>query len=87
MSHKVLTNIFPCDPLESIELGRFVLLDNVPSNAESWFLHAVANSYNAKVSKVSSHSPMTLRAHDSTLIIPFFSGTSETLINLRIVSI
>ena len=37
MSQKVLTNIFTCDPLESIELGRFVLLDNVPSNAESWF--------------------------------------------------
>jgi len=37
MSQKVLTNIFPCDPLESIELGRFVLLDTVPSNAESWF--------------------------------------------------
>lgn len=37
MSQKVLTNIFTCDPLESVELGRFVLLDNVPSNAESWF--------------------------------------------------
>jgi hypothetical protein len=37
MSQKVLTNIFTCDPPESIELGRFVLLDNVPSNAESWF--------------------------------------------------
>jgi hypothetical protein len=37
MSQKVLTNIFTCDPLESIELGRFVLLDHVPSNAESWF--------------------------------------------------
>ena len=37
MSHKVLTNIFPCDVLEAVELGRFVLLDNVPSNAESWF--------------------------------------------------
>jgi len=37
MSQKVLTNIFPCEPLESIELGRFVLLDHIPSNAESWF--------------------------------------------------
>ena len=37
MSSKVLTNIFPCDVLEAVELGRFVLLDNVPSNAESWF--------------------------------------------------
>jgi hypothetical protein len=37
MSSKVLTNIFSCDVLEAVELGRFVLLDNVPSNAESWF--------------------------------------------------
>lgn len=37
MSQKVLTNVFPCDPLESVELGRFILLDNIPSNAESWF--------------------------------------------------
>jgi hypothetical protein len=37
MSSKVLTNVFPCDVLEAAELGRFVLLDNVPSNAESWF--------------------------------------------------
>src|SRR6266487_3129473 len=37
---KVLTNVFP-DLLpyeESAELGRFVLLDDVPANAESWFL-------------------------------------------------
>jgi hypothetical protein len=37
MSPKVLTNIFPCDVLESIELGRFVLLNSVPANAESFF--------------------------------------------------
>jgi hypothetical protein len=33
----VLTNTFPGDPLESCELGRFVLLDEVPGNGESWF--------------------------------------------------
>ena len=37
MSHKVLTNIFPCDVRESVELGRFVLVDSVPANAESFF--------------------------------------------------
>ena len=37
MSHKVLTNIFPCDVREAVELGRFVLLDSVPANAESFF--------------------------------------------------
>lgn len=28
----------PCERLARTELGRFVLLDNVPSNGESWFL-------------------------------------------------
>lgn len=30
--------IFPGEPLQSLELGRFVLLDNVPGNGETWFL-------------------------------------------------
>jgi hypothetical protein len=34
----VLTSVFPALPLESTELGRFVLLDAVPGNGESWFL-------------------------------------------------
>jgi len=33
-----LTKVFPCDPLEATELGRFVLLDSVPGNGETWFL-------------------------------------------------
>jgi len=37
MAPKVLTNIFPGNPLESVELGRFVLLDMVPANGETWF--------------------------------------------------
>lgn len=35
---EVLTSVFPGDPLESVELGRFVLLDEVPANGETWFL-------------------------------------------------
>lgn len=37
-SDKVLTNYFPGAARESIELGRFVLLDAVPSNGETYFL-------------------------------------------------
>lgn len=37
MAPAVLTNVFPGDVLESVELGRFVLLDCVPGNAESFF--------------------------------------------------
>jgi hypothetical protein len=37
---RVLTNVFPgLEPYrESLELGRFVLADEVPANGESWFL-------------------------------------------------
>jgi len=33
-----LTRVFPGDPLDSVDLGRFVLLDSVPGNGETWFL-------------------------------------------------
>jgi hypothetical protein len=35
---RVLTSVFPGPPRDSVELGRFVLLDDVPGNGESWFL-------------------------------------------------
>jgi len=37
-SNKVLTSVFPGEAKESVELGRFVLLDNVAGNGETWFL-------------------------------------------------
>lgn len=33
----VVTNVFPGNPNDSVELGRFVLLDHAPSNCETWF--------------------------------------------------
>lgn len=37
MSEAVLERL-PCERLAGVELGRFVLLDDVPGNGESWFL-------------------------------------------------
>jgi hypothetical protein len=37
-SDAVLTNVFPLPALTAIELGRFVLLDAVGGNGETWFL-------------------------------------------------
>lgn len=37
-SQAVITGNLPCAPHEGVELGRFVLLDSVPANGESWFL-------------------------------------------------
>jgi len=35
---RVLTNVFPGQATDSVELGRFVLLDAVPGNGETWML-------------------------------------------------
>lgn len=35
---RVLTNVFPGRATDSVELGRFVLLDEVPGNGETWML-------------------------------------------------
>lgn len=35
---EVLTSVFPGRALDSVELGRFVLLDDVEGNGETWFL-------------------------------------------------
>lgn len=37
-SNNATLAIFPGEPTQSYELGRFVLLDDVPGNGETWFL-------------------------------------------------
>ena len=37
-SNAVLTNVFDAPVLTTVELGRFVLLDSVAGNGETWFL-------------------------------------------------
>src|SRR5215469_3275819 len=34
---RVLTRVFRCNPAQAVELGRFILLDSVPGNGETWF--------------------------------------------------
>jgi hypothetical protein len=38
VNDRTLTNVFGGKAAESVELGRFVLLDEVPGNAETWVL-------------------------------------------------
>lgn len=38
-NEKTITNVFGCkSAADGLELGRFILLDSIPANAESWFL-------------------------------------------------
>lgn len=66
----------PCERMAGIELGRFVLLDDVPGNGESWFLARCFEQLRAKgIEALVSHSdPMPRRAADGTLVLPGHVG-------------
>lgn len=72
-STRVLTNVLPTlEPYtESVELSRFVLLDQVPSNAESWLLGRMFRQLrNAGVRGIVSFSdpvPRTTLAGDTVM--------------------
>jgi hypothetical protein len=38
VNDRTITSVFPGNSLDGVELGRFVLLDEVPGNGESWMI-------------------------------------------------
>lgn len=67
----------PCERMAGIELGRFVLLDSVAGNGESWFLARCFEHLRTKsIEILVSHSdPMPRRAADGTLVLPGHVGS------------
>ncbi len=77
-NNKVLTNTFPwCPLLEAVELGRFVLLDSVAGNGESWFLARCFEHLRAEglAGVVSFSDPMARTALDGSQVFPGHLGT------------
>ena len=74
---RVLTSVFPLSPLESVELGRFVLLDSVPANGESWFLARTFECLrkDGLAGVVSFSDPVPRNAADGTVIHRGHIGT------------
>lgn len=74
---KTLTNVFPCPALEAVELGRFVLLDEVPGNGETWMLGRCFDMLKkAGVRGVVSFSdPLPRRSSDGRIVLPGHVGT------------
>jgi hypothetical protein len=67
MSTAVLTNVFPDmeSMVESLELSRLVLADQVPGNGESWFIaRALADAAEAGVRDVVAFADPVPRALD-----------------------
>lgn len=75
-SEKVLARL-PCDRLAGVELGRFVLLDSVPGNGESWFLARSFDLIRAEgYEAVISHSdPLPRRSSTGEPVLPGHVGT------------
>lgn len=67
----------PCERMAGIELGRFVLLSNVPGNGESWFLaRCFEHLRKAGIEALVSHSdPLPRRDMAGTLVLPGHVGT------------
>lgn len=67
----------PCERLEGVELGRFVLLDNVPGNGESWFFaRSLEILRDRGYRALLSHSdPVPRRTSAGELVLPGHVGT------------
>lgn len=77
-SDKVLTNVFPMVPArQSVELGRFVLLDSVAGNGETWFLGRCFEQLRAVglFGVVSFSDPVARSAADGGTVFPGHLGT------------
>lgn len=76
MSNGVLKPL-PGDPGDSVELGRFVLLDDVPSNGETWFLARAFEQLRGEVVGVVSFSDPLPRQDASGSVV--FGGHVGTI--------
>lgn len=77
MSAAVLSNVFPdLEPMvESLELSRLVLVDQVPANAESWFIaRAFADAAAAGVRGVVAFADPVPRFVDGHRVFPGHRG-------------
>ncbi len=81
---EVLTNVFPGRALDSVELGRFVLLDEVPGNGETWFLARCFELLRGRVRGVVSFSdPHPRERLDGTTVFAGHVGTIYQAANAR----
>jgi len=76
-----------CGTTRAVELGRFVLLDDVPGNGETWFLARAFKALRAELADVdavlSYSDPVPRLAADGRLVMPGHVGTIYQAFNGR----
>lgn len=85
-NNRVLTNVFPTlEARDAVELGRFVLLDRVPGNGETWFLARAFELLRADGFRgvVSFSDPVPRTADDGRRTFPGHIGTIYQAHNAR----
>lgn len=76
VNNRTLTNVFGGEATETTELGRFVLLDQVPGNGETWLLSRCFEQLRGHVRGVVSFSdPVPRTAVDGRVVMPGHVGT------------
>jgi hypothetical protein len=76
VSDAVLTGVFHRPATDAVELGRFVLLDDVPGNGETWFLaRCFAHLRRAVVGVVSFADPVPRATLAGVTVTPGHVGT------------
>lgn len=77
--------VFPGAPIESTELGRFVLLDSVAGNGETWFLARCFEQLRGKglVGVLSMSDPIPRASSDGSLVFRGHIGTIYQAHNAR----
>lgn len=81
-NNAVLSNVF--GQVKAVELGRFVLLDEVPGNGETWFLGRCFAALKDRVSGILSFSDPIARTRESgDVVFPGHVGTIYQAHNAR----
>lgn len=75
MNSGSLTNVFGGEAAESVELGRFVLLDHVPGNGETWFLARCFDLLPALRGVVAFSDPLQRTNYRGEAVFPGHLGT------------
>ncbi|MCY1023958.1 hypothetical protein [Pyxidicoccus sp. MSG2] len=87
-SHPVndaVLEVLPGGPRDGVELGRFILLDDVPANGESWFIARTFELLRREglAGVVSFSDPVQRRSHTGALVFGGHVGTIYQASNAR----
>lgn len=82
---QVISNVFPgIERAEGVELGRLVLLDDVPGNGETWFLARTFELLAGRVAGIVSFAdPMPRRTIAGRVVVPGHVGVIYQAHNAR----